>query len=121
MPFEIDYAAIGIRIRAARQRKKMTQEALANAADLSTSYVSGIETGRTKVALPTLILIANILDTTLDTLLYDNTPVLVAAYDAEVKEILEDCSQEERDFLISLLRHAKKELRQKGLSKNPRK
>ncbi|MBR1633529.1 MAG: helix-turn-helix transcriptional regulator [Lachnospiraceae bacterium] len=116
MSYEIDYSAIGMRVRAARQKKNMKQEELANAADLSASYVSGIETGRTKLALPTLITIAHILDTTVDTLLYDNTPVLVTAYDAEAKEILDDCSAEERDFLVSMLRHAKDELRQKGLS-----
>lgn len=117
MTAEIDYTAIGVRIRAARQKKHMTQEALANAADLSATYMSGIETGRTKLALPTLMIIANILDTTVDTLLYDSTTVLVASYDAEAKEILDDCTARERDFLLTMMRHAKEELRSKGLSK----
>ena len=117
----IDYVAIGKRVRAARLKKGITQEELCNLTDISPSYASSIETGASKVALPTLIQIANALDTTVDSLLYDITPALVNQYDADAKEILEDCTAEEREFLLALLRHAKEDLRENYKKKKPRK
>ncbi len=108
---EIDYEAIGIRIRSARLNMKMTQEAVSNELDISPTYVSAIETGSSKVALPTLINIARVLNTTVDTLLYDNTPALVNQYNSDAKEILDDCSSAECRFLLDLMRHAKEDLR----------
>ena len=108
---DIDYAAIGRRVRSARLKKGLTQEELANAADISPSYASSIETGASKVALPTLIHIAAVLDTTTDSLLYDVTPTLVNKFDADAKEILSDCTMDEKRFLLDLLRYAKERLR----------
>ena len=76
MEVEIDYLAIGKRIRTARLSKKMTQETLSNMIDVAPTYVSSIENGHTKLSLATLLGIAKSLDTTVDQLLYDNTPVL---------------------------------------------
>ena len=108
---DIDYKAIGQRVRDARLKKQMTQEELAEKVGISTSYASAIETGASKVALPTLIQLANTLDTTVETLLYDVTPAAVYKYDLEAKKILEDCSKEERSFLINIMRAAREELR----------
>lgn len=108
---DIDYKAIGQRVRDARLKKQMTQEELAEKTGISTSYASAIETGASKVALPTLIQLARALDTTVETLLYDVTPASVQKYDLEAKEILEDCSEGERKFLINLLKAAREELK----------
>ena len=107
----LDYTAVGSRIRSARLSKGYTQEKLASEADISPTYVSAIENGSSKLALPTLVKIASVLDTTVDTLLYDVTPVLVSKYDADAKAILEDCSAEERRFLLDLMKYAKEDLR----------
>ena len=53
--FEPDYKAIGNRIKQARKRQKITQKKLAEMTDLSTSHMSHIESGKTKVSLPSLI------------------------------------------------------------------
>jgi transcriptional regulator with XRE-family HTH domain len=111
MKTEIDYAAVGRRVRAARLKKGLTQEELSNVVDISPSYASSIETGASKVALPTLIQIANALDTTTDSLLYDITTTLTNKYDADAREILDDCSAEEREFLLDIMRHAKEDFR----------
>ena len=70
MEVEIDYLAIGKRIRTARLSKKMTQETLSNMIDVAPTYVSSIENGHTKLSLATLLGIAQSLDTTVDQLLY---------------------------------------------------
>ena len=108
---DIDYPAIGERIRSARLKKDLTQDKLAKSIGISTSYISSIESGSVKLALPTLIRLAAELDTTVDTLLYDVTPALIAQYDADAKQILDDCTAEERSFLLDLMRHAKEDLR----------
>ena len=51
----IDYKSIGRRIKAARTRLDMTQERLAEQVNLSPSHLSNIETGTTKVSLPTIV------------------------------------------------------------------
>ena len=100
MEVEIDYLAIGKRIRTARLSKKMTP-----------TYVSSIENGHTKLSLATLLGIAQSLDTTVDQLLYDNTPVLVSKFDADIKELTSDCSNQEKEFLLEIIKSTKTALR----------
>ena len=45
MKLDIDYKAIGLRIKAARARKGLTQGNIANLTGLSTPHISNIETG----------------------------------------------------------------------------
>lgn len=72
MMMELDYKAIGKRIKIARINADMTQEALAAKVNLSPSHMSNIETGTTKVSLTTIVNIANALSVTVDDLLCDN-------------------------------------------------
>ena len=81
MEQNINYIAIGKRIRQYRLLKHLTQENISNATDLAASYISNIENGSTKVGLMSLIRIARALDVSMDQLLYDNMPVLVSNYD----------------------------------------
>lgn len=107
----IDYISMGKRIRLARQKKGFTQEALATEIDISTTYMSSIENGKTKLSLGTLVLIANALDTTTDSLLYDSTTVLISQYDQDAKELLSDCSPQERTVIMETLAGVKHSLR----------
>ena len=50
---ELDYCAIGTRIKERRAKKKWTQEMLASAVGISNPHMSNIERGRTKVSLGT--------------------------------------------------------------------
>ena len=70
MKLDIDYKAIGLRIKAARARKGLTQGNIANLTGLSTPHISNIETGNTKLGLPTIIHLANVLDVSVDELLF---------------------------------------------------
>ena len=115
MEQDINYVAIGKRIRQYRLLKHLTQENISNATDLAASYISNIENGSTKVGLVSLIRIARALDVSMDQLLYDNMPVLVSNYDADVKEILSDCSDKERLFLIKSMKSTKDLLRKHNL------
>ena len=112
---EINYNAIGARIRAQRKKMNMTQEKLAEAAGLAPNHISNIETGSTKLSLPALLQIAVILKTDVNSLLYDNLPTLVETYDEDAKLILADCTKKERLFLLDLLGNGKLTLRKHGL------
>lgn len=68
----MDYEALGRRVRQQRKLLKMTQEELASAAEVSTSYIGHIERGLKRCSLETLIGISNALNVTPDILLQDS-------------------------------------------------
>ena len=116
---EIDYKAIGQRIKIARIKKGITQEAVADLIDITPAHMSNVETGKTKVSLPTLIEIANALSVSVDTLLSDNVLTLLSdnvltskiIFEGEAKELFKDCDEYEIRFLVDILKSAKTALR----------
>ena len=96
----IDYELLGQRIREARIKTGMTQATLSGIIGLSPSHYSHIESGKAKINLPTLVAIAQALDTTIDSLLYDSTPVLIDSYDKNLKDLLDDCTHDEKEILL---------------------
>ena len=114
MEFEIDYVAIGKRIRAARKLKKWTQETLAENAACEPSNISHIERAATKLSLPTLIRIANALDRSLDELVYDNLTKNAHISNAMINELLKDCTPQELSSLVEMLKATKAVLRTKN-------
>ena len=69
---EPDYTAIGKRIRKYRWEKDISQEELAEAVGVSTTHMSHIETGATKLSLSVFIKISTALNISADLLLKDN-------------------------------------------------
>jgi len=67
----MNWQAVGARIKAARKEKHLTQENLAALVDLSTPHISALERGVKPPSLETLIIIANELEVSADTLLQD--------------------------------------------------
>ncbi|EGN32759.1 hypothetical protein HMPREF0993_03302 [Lachnospiraceae bacterium 5_1_57FAA] len=108
---EIDYKAIGQRIKIARIKKGITQEAIADIIDITPSHMSNVETGKTKVSLPTLIQIANALAVSVDVLLCDNVTSSKVIFENEAKEIFDDCDDYEIRTLVDLMKSAKEIMR----------
>lgn len=108
---DIDYKAIGKRIKVKRIQLDMKQETLAEMADLSLSHMSNIETGRTKLSLPVIIILANALNTTVDELLQDNVVYSQNIIEKEVQVILNDCTGYEKRILVELMKRTKESLR----------
>lgn len=71
MKNDFDYSALGERIRKARKQKKLTQEQLAEACDLSTAHIGHIERGTRALSIESLITISEVLDVSTDYLLLD--------------------------------------------------
>ncbi len=108
---EIDYIAIGRRIRKFRLERGMTQERLSEMSELTPAHFSHIETGNTKVSLPSLLQIAKSLDVTLDDLVFDNISHTKHVSMKEMDDLLSDCSDTEAHALVIVAEAAKQALR----------
>lgn len=110
---ELDYNAIGKRIKIARIQKDMTQEKLAEAIELSPTHLSNIERGNGKVSLTTLVNIANILGVTVDNLLCDNVIKCKPEFEKDIQLLLNDCDDYEiriiKDMIAFLIRTLRKD------------
>lgn len=107
----IDYAAIGSRIRKYRVECGFSQEVVSERADLTPAHYSHIERGHTKPSLPTLIRIANVFDVSIDDLLCDNLSKSTHVRVKDINELLDDCSSTEMKALVDVLTAAKRALR----------
>lgn len=109
--YEVDYVKIGQRIRAARNKLEWQQSEVAYRADLTTSHMSHIETGKTKLALPTIVKIANALSVSVDELLCDSLEQAKPVFDKSIAEELEDCDAAELQAILEIIHATKTALR----------
>ncbi|AVP64810.1 XRE family transcriptional regulator [Clostridium botulinum] len=115
---EIDYKVIGQLMKIAGIKKDITQEALADIIDVTPAHMSNIETGKTKVSLPTLLAIANALSVSVDTLLCDNILASKVIFEKEAKELFKDCDKYEVRLLVDLLKSPKEAIRKDRYTRN---
>lgn len=105
------YKVIGTRIRDARLKKKMSQQELAAAADVSLPHISEIELGKSLMRLSTFIRIAEALQVSTDYLIRPDIPEVNEIYQTEFQEIISDCSPSEIDSLFKIIRELKTAMR----------
>lgn len=108
---ELDFRAIGQRIKIARIKKKLTQEVLSEKINVSPQHVSNIETGNSSVSLATLVAIANVLGVSVDELLCDTILNSKAIFENELEEVLKDCNEYEIRFITDIVKASKKSMR----------
>ncbi len=72
MSFEVDYYALGMRIRAAREKKHLTQEQLGELCSLSTAHIGHIERGTRTPSIDALCAVSKALGVSTDSLLLDS-------------------------------------------------
>lgn len=108
---QLDYAALGKRIKEKRMSINLTQAQLSEKAEIEPTTLSHIERAATKVSLPTLIMIANALNATLDELVFDSIIKSEHIMTAYINELLADCNQNEIKALTEILKTAKSVLR----------
>lgn len=75
MEQELDYTAIGDRIRRYRELSRMTQEQLSELCSLSTGYIGHLERGTRSPSLETLAKISQILRVSLDDLVFGEAEI----------------------------------------------
>ena len=76
----INYQLLGKRIKEVRRARGISQEVLAERSELSAQYVSQIETAVRQASLRSLVNIANVLEVSVDALLYGNRTMDYAEY-----------------------------------------
>lgn len=111
---ELDYKAIGRRVREKRTERGLTQDQIVDLTGISNSHISNIENGKTKVGLPTLVLIANSLQVTTDELLCDNLMSSKGAFKNEISKVAEDCDEMEVRIIADTCKALKSSLRERA-------
>lgn len=107
----MDFALIGSEIRSLRKQRNLTQETLAEQAQMSAKHLSRIEHAQKKVTIEVLEHIAIALDVPLTRLLAGNTPPDLSSYVPEIQKLVEDCSAPERQVIYDVAMAAKQSLR----------
>lgn len=105
---DMDYYEIGQRIRRVRKAKGFSQEALAEKIGISTTHMSHIETANTKLSLPVFIAIAETLDVTTDSLLYDPPREGINTISQEIEGVLESCTAKEARMIVDVVKAIKR-------------
>ncbi len=108
---EVDYTAIGKRVKQLRKERNMSQEQLAEQVGVSVPHMSNIETGKTKFSLPVLVGLANVLGVMPDVLLFDQVNPEGKVRGMVLKEIasqLTDCTEVQMLMLEEVFCSAKK-------------
>ena len=91
----IDYYEIGQRVRKFRKAYGLSQEELAEKIGISTTHMSHIETGNTKLSLA--------LEVKTDELLFDSAPSDKGDCASEIAGLIESCSAAEAKLLKEII------------------
>lgn len=108
---ELDYKAIGKRIKIARIKADLTQERLAETVEISPTHLSNIETGTTRVSLTAIVNLANALSVTVDDLLCDSVIQAKPQFEKDIAALLEDCDEYEIRMVRDMAQALKDTLR----------
>lgn len=104
----MDYEAMGRNIARIRNKNHLTQEQLAERINISTVFVSQIETAVRKPSLETIYKISTALNTTIDTLIGNDS--LQTKYD-EISKLLQDKNSDEISFITDIIREISSNLK----------
>lgn len=115
---ELDYRAIGKRIKIERIKADLTQEKLAEMAGLSPTHMSNVETGSTRVSLTLMVSIANALGVTLDDLMCDSVTHARVQFEQDIADILSDCDTYEIRMIADMAQALKDTLRKDAHLRN---
>lgn len=112
---EINYLAIGEKIKKYRKEQKIPQQKLAKIIGISSSHMCNIEKGRTKFGLSTLMTVAAALKVNTDLLLYEQISKrgkMRAIVLDEMEAQLRDCNEVQMQMLREFFHSEKKRLTQ---------
>ena len=102
----MDYYEIGQRIRKYRKAYGLSQEQLADKIGISTTHMSHIETGNTKLSLPVLVSLSETLNVHTDDLLFENR-ISKSEIEQSIHEILNSCTPKQALIIQDTLQNLK--------------
>ena len=105
---DLDFKAIGLKIKERRKSLGITQESIANALDVNPSHISNIECGRANPSLTTLIKIANLLQCSVDYFIsaeytYKHDPEKEKSLDEEIMNKLKYCNIDKKNKVLKII------------------
>lgn len=103
----LDYYKIGQQIRKIRKAHGLSQEELAERVNISTTHMSHIETGNTKLSLPVLVDIAAVLEVRTDDLLNTQSSSAPGSALEEIAAVLDGCNASQSKVISDLVKAAK--------------
>lgn len=104
---EVDYYAIGQRIRKYRKAHSLSQEDLAEKIGISTTHMSHIETGNTKLSLAVLAKLSSVLEVNTDDILFGHPQSSNSAMMDHIFSLLEGCDSQELAVMLDILQTTK--------------
>ncbi len=113
----IDFERIGSKIRYYRTKNGLSQDDLAEAADVNRVYLSRLERGERGASLETIVAIANSLRITVDDILDGSLTSAEPSMLESNYDLLSDCTKAESEILLSILKSAKAILRKYTITK----
>lgn len=100
----VDYRDLGMRIRKKREEAGLSQADLAAGAKLSTQHISNVENAKSKIGLEKLVMVANVLGTSLDELICGSIKNSRPIYQSDVADMIAEFSDVEMRVLPEYLR-----------------
>lgn len=103
----MDYYEIGQRIRKFRKAHNLSQEELAERVEISTTHMSHIETGNTKLSLSVFVDIATVLEVNTDDLLSDTPESKRSTALSDIWNILDHCDSKQVKIISDIVKATK--------------
>ena len=103
----MDYYKIGQKIRKIRKAHGFSQEDLAERVGISTTHMSHIETGNTKLSLPVFVDIATALEVRADDLLDNQEASTTSTSLDEISAVLERCNAQQAKVIADVVKATK--------------
>ena len=100
----MDYKRLGERIREERRKLGLTQAQLAEAVDISDTYMGAIERGERSLTLDTLVRLVNRLGVTVDYMLSESVSDNDSNIMEQFKQIIDRQPLERKQIAINVLR-----------------
>ena len=100
----LDYYSIGQRIRKFRKAHSFSQEELAEKVGISTTHMSHIETGNTKLSLTVLVKLALALEVNTDDILFDQALINKSSLISQIIELLDASSPQELIIIYDIIK-----------------
>ena len=102
--YNIDYKELGKRIRAERRRQDLTQEKLAELADISDSFMGHIERGGRTLSIETLAKLANALNLSIEYIVCGEFNYQPAMLPPEIHDALNQMSGRQRKVFLAMMK-----------------
>ena len=100
---ELDFKLIGRKLRKICLSKELTQEYVAEMADVNTSHISNIEHNRVKISLPTLVHVCNALDVTVDYVLSSEYPSPSSSIEQRILLEVQKCDDDMKERILKIV------------------